>query len=176
MPGTPGSKEGFMDFSKFKVSTWLMTVGALVMLISGLFLDWAKIDFFGESFSEGNAFDWTRGWISWILVIAVGGTAIATAAGKSVGRSNLPLIQTALSAIAALLMLLLIITGPDKEGLDLGRALGLWISFIATVAVFAGSIMNLTESGGNLKDLTDVNKLKDSFGSGGATPPPPPGA
>jgi hypothetical protein len=168
-----------MDFSKFKPSTWLMTIGALVMLISGLFLDWAKIDFFGESFSEGNAFDWTRGWISWILVIAVGGTAVATALGKSVGRSNLPLIQTALSAIATLLMLLLIITGPDKEGLDLGRALGLWIAFIATVAVFAGSIMNLTESGGNLKDLTDVNKLKDSFGSSGpdgSAPPPPPGS
>jgi len=35
-------------------------------------------------------------------------------------------------------------------------------------------VMNLTESGGKLKDLTDVNKLKDSFGSGGSTPPPPP--
>ena len=95
------------------------------------------------------------------------------------GRSNLPLIQTALSAIATVLMLLLIITGPDKEGVDFDRALGLWLSFLATIAVFAGSIMNLTESGGNLKDLADVNKLKDSFGasgSGGSTPPPPPGA
>ncbi|MDA3012575.1 MAG: hypothetical protein O2801_08555, partial [Actinomycetota bacterium] len=70
------------------------------------------------------------------------------------------------------------ITGPDKEGVDLDRAFGLWLSFLATIAVFAGSVMNLTESGGNLKDLTDVNKLKDSFGSsgesGGSTPPPPP--
>ena len=165
-----------MDFSKFKPSTWLMTVGALVMIISGLFLDWAKIDMFGESFSDGNAFDWARGWISWILVIAVGGTALATAKGKSVGRSNLPLIQTALAAIATLLMLLMIITGPDKEGFDFGRGLGLWISFLATVAVCAGAIMNLTESGGNVKDLADINKLKDSFGSGGSTPPPPPGA
>jgi hypothetical protein len=76
-------------------------------------------------------------------------------------------------------MVLLMITGPDKEGVDLDRALGLWLSFLATIAVFAGSVMNLTESGGNLKDLTDVNKLKDSFGSGGSggsTPPPPPSA
>ena len=166
-----------MDVKSFKVSTWLMTIGALVMLISGLFIDWAKIEMFGFSETAGNAFDWVRGWISWILVIAVGAAALATAAGKSVGRSNLPLIQTALSAIATVLMLLLVITGPDKEGVDFDRAFGLWLSFLATIAVFAGSIMNLTESGGNLKDLTDVNKLKDSFGSsgsGGSTPPPPP--
>ena len=168
-----------MDIKSFKPSTWIMTVGALVMIISGLFLDWAKIEMFGFSETAGNAFDWARGWIAWILVIAVGGTALATAAGKSVGRSNLPLVQTALSGIALLLMLLLMITGPDKDGIDLDRAFGLWLSFLATIAVFAGSVMNLTESGGNLKDLTDVNKLKDSFGSGGSggsTPPPPPGA
>ncbi len=167
-----------MDIKSFKPSTWIMTVGALVMIISGLFLDWAKIEMFGFSETAGNAFDWARGWIAWILVIAVGGTALATAAGKSVGRSNLPLVQTALSGIALLLMLLLMITGPDKDGIDLDRAFGLWLSFLATIAVFAGSVMNLTESGGNLKDLTDVNKLKDSFGSsgesGGSTPPPPP--
>ena len=164
-----------MDFKSFKISTWLMTIGALVMFISGLFIDWAKIEMFGFSETAGNAFDWLRGWISWILVIAVGATALATAAGKSVGRSNLPLIQTALSAIATVLMLLLVITGPDKEGIDFDRAIGLWLSFLATIAVFAGSIMNLTESGGSLKDLTDVDKSKDSFGSsGGSTPPPPP--
>jgi len=169
-----------MDIKSFKPSTWLMTVGALVMLIAGLFIDWAKIEMFGFSETADNAFDWARGWIAWILVIAVGGTALATAAGKSVRRSNLPLVQTALSGIALLLMLLLMITGPDKDGIDLDRAFGLWLSFLATIAVFAGSVMNLTESGGNLKDLTDVNKLKDSFGSsgesGGSTPPPPPSA
>lgn len=167
-----------MDFKSFKPSTWLMTVGALVMVISGLFLDWAKIEMFGFSDTAGNAFDWARGWIAWILVSAVGGTALATATGRSVGRSNLPLVQTAVSAVALLLMVLLMITGPDKDGVDLDRAFGLWLSFLATIAVFAGSVMNLIVSGGKLKDLTDVNKLKDSFGSsgesGGSTPPPPP--
>lgn len=50
---------------------------------------------------------------------------------------------------------------------------------MATTPGTTGSVMNLTESGGNLKDLTDVNKLKDSFGSrgsGDSTPPPSPGA
>lgn len=163
-----------MDFKKFKPSTWLMTVGALVMLVSGLFIDWAKIEMFGFSETAGNAFDWARGWIAWILVIVVGGTALATAAGKPVGRANVPLMQTLLAGIASFLMLLMIITGPDKDGVDLDRAFGLWLSFIATIAVFAGTVMNLTESGGSLKDLTDVEKLKDSFGAGGSTPPPPP--
>jgi hypothetical protein len=42
----------------------------------------------------------------------------------------------------------------------------LWLAFAATLVSLAGSIMSFTAGGGNLKDLTDVNKIKDGFGQG----------
>lgn len=64
-------------------------------------------------------------------------------------------------------MLLLIVLGPDDSGVDLKPTIGLYLAFISTIVSFAGSLMAFTSGGGNLKDLTDVNKLKDSFGQGG---------
>ncbi len=148
--------------------------GAAGMLIFGLVGGWAS--FAGET--AGNAFDWVRGWISWILVIAVGVITILRARGiGKLSASQVTLISVLASGVATLLMLLLIITGPDKSAMgfkvEFGRGWALWVSFIATAATLAGSVMGFTASGGNLKDLTDVNKLKNTLG-GGSTPPPPP--
>jgi hypothetical protein len=70
------------------------------------------------------------------------------------------------TGIATILMLLLIILGPDESGVDLKPTIGLYLAFISTVVAFVGSIMAFTSGGGNLKDLTNVDKLKDSFGQG----------
>jgi hypothetical protein len=40
------------------------------------------------------------------------------------------------------------------------------LSVIAGLVAAAGSVMSFTAGGGNLKDLTDVNKIKDGFGQG----------
>ncbi len=165
-----------MDFSKFKTSTWLLVGGAVGMLIFGLFFDWAKVDFGFGSVSSGNAFDWARGWISWILVVGAGVVAVLVATG-TLKRDQAPwsLILLGATGLATLLMLLLVLTGPDKSGVDLDRAIGLWLSFLATIVALVGAVMNFTESGGNLADLKDPNKLKGAFGKdGGSTPPPPP--
>jgi len=156
--------KSLMDISKFKPATWLMVVGGLGMLIFGLFFDWAKIEFMGMSASDGNAFDWTRGWISWILVIGTAVIAVLSVAGK-MGSAKVPwnIVMVLAAGLATLLMLLLIITGPDSNGADLGRGIGLWLSFISTVVVFVGSLMNFTDAGGDLKDLTDFKKIKGSF-------------
>lgn len=153
-----------MDISKFKPATWLMVAGGLGMLIFGLFFDWAKLDFMGVSATDGNAFDWARGWLSWILVIGTAVIAVLSTTGK-LASVKLPwnIVMVLASGLATLLMLLLIITGPDKSGVDLGRAIGLWLSFIATIAAFAGALMNFTGGGGDLKDLTDFKKIKGSF-------------
>jgi hypothetical protein len=153
-----------MDISKFKPATWLMVIGGLGMLIFGLFFDWAKLDFMGVSASDGNAFDWARGWLSWILVIGTAVIAVLSTTGK-LAAVKLPwnIVMVLASGVATLLMLLLMITGPDKSGVDLGRALGLWLAFIATIATFVGSLLNFTGAGGDLKDLTDLKKIKGSF-------------
>ena len=154
-----------MDVSKFKPATWLMVGGGLGMVIFGLFFDWAKLEVAGfDAGSGGNAFDWSRGWLSWILVVGVGVIAVLVATGK-LAAVKLPwnIIMVLATGLATLLMLLLMITGPDKSGVDFGRALGLWLAFISTIASFVGALMNFTGGGGDLKDLTDFKKIKGSF-------------
>jgi hypothetical protein len=97
-------------------------------------------------------------------VIGTAVIAVLSTTGK-LAAVKLPwnIVMVLASGLATLLMLLLIITGPDKSGVDLGRAIGLWLSFIATIAAFAGALMNFTGGGGDLKDLTDFKKIKGSF-------------
>lgn len=156
--------ESLMDVSKFKPATWLMVAGGLGMLIFGPFFDWAKLEFAGVSATDGNAFDWARGWLSWILVIGTAVIAVLLTTGK-LAAVKLPwnIVMVLASALATLLMLLLIITGPDKSGVDLDRAIGLWLAFISTIVTLVGSLMNFTAGGGDLKDLTDFKKIKGSF-------------
>jgi hypothetical protein len=148
-----------------------MVIGGLGMVIFGLFFDWAKYETAGVRFdSFGNAFDWTRGWISWILVVGVAVIAVLQTSGK-LGAVKVPwnIVMVAATALATLLMLLLIITGPGPvrsfgiSGINWGRAMGLWLSFVSTVVAFVGSLMNFTGAGGDLKDLTDFKKIKGNF-------------
>lgn len=147
-----------MDFSKFKTSTWLMAGGAVGMIIGGLFLDWISIDFMGESFSDGNAFDWNRGTIAWILVVAVGVYGVLSVAGKvPASKAPLGLISVA-GTLLSLLLLLSLLVFEDMFGASWG--LGYWVSLIATGATTAGAVMEHTSSGGSIKDIIDPNKWK----------------
>lgn len=168
-----------MDFSKFKPADWLKVGGAAGFIIFGIFLHWAKIEFMGVSETGNNVFDYpVRGILSLLLVLLVGVITLLGHQGKSVGKVQWPIVNVLASAVATVLMLLLVIMGPDESGFDLKPAIGLYLSLIATIASLAGSVMAFQAGGGNLNDLKDINKLKDSFGQGGGSmpPPPPPGA
>lgn len=168
-----------MDFSKFKPADWLKVGGAAGFIVFGIFLHWAKIEFMGVSETGNNVFDYpVRGIISLLLVLLVGVITLLGHQGKSVGKVQWPIVNVLASAVATVLMLLLVIMGPDDSGFDLTPAIGLYLSLIATIASLAGSVMAFQAGGGNLNDLKDINKLKDSFGQGGGSmpPPPPPGA
>ena len=159
-----------MDVSKFKTSDWLKVGGGAGFLIFGFF-NWAT----RGGVSAGNAFDWTRGWISWLLFIGIAVVTVLLVNGTLKPTLPWPLILLAAGGLGALLMLLLIITGPDKSGIDFGRAFGLWMSFIAAVVSFVGCVMGFKESGGDFNDLKDMNKLKAAFDHGSDGTPPPPG-
>lgn len=164
-----------MDFSKFKPSTWLMVGGGLGMLIFGLFLDWGKVSIdMGEmgfkgmgtiSESGGNAFDWTRGWISWFLVVAIGVVALVTVIGKMPKvKVGLPMLIVIAGGISSILLLTMVLFGPEKH---VDAAIGLYLSTASALAATAGAVMNLKETGGSIGDLADPNKLKGAFGQGG---------
>jgi hypothetical protein len=52
------------------------------------------------------------------------------------------------------------------------------VSVICGLVAAAGAFLNFQASGGKLSDLTDINKIKESFGgsSSDTIPPPPPQA
>ena len=176
-----------MDFSKFKTSDWLKIGGAVVFLIFG-FMSWVTISFDGVDVPDGdggNVFDffWT-GTLPWILVLGVGVITFLAATGKlKAGTLPWPLIMLGATGLSALLLLIRLIFNPldGKDGLEslgfeVGRGIGMIGSAIGGCLAFAGALMGFTESGGNLSDLKDMNKVKSQFGgSSGGTPPPPPG-
>lgn len=151
-----------MDFSKLKPNDWMIIGGALGFLIFGLVGSWAS----RSGFDGGNAFDWFRGWASWILVVAAGVITFLRVTDKMAdGGRQWPMILVIMTGVAGILMLLLMITGPDKSGIDFGRGFALWLSFIATIVALAGSFLNFTAAGGDIKDFADVGKLKGAFDS-----------
>jgi hypothetical protein len=176
---------GNVDVSKFKTTDWLKVGGAAAFLVFG-FLPWTKVSGFGVSDSGGNVFDffWT-GVIPWILIMGIGVVTMLLVLEKIPNRLPWPLIMVAGAALAALLLLLRLLFNPlegkdalEVLGADVGRGIGLILSVLAGLVVLAGCVLAFTESGGNLNDLTDIDKIKSQFGGSndhvGGTPPPPP--
>ncbi len=166
-----------MDFSKFKTSDWLMIGGGAAMLILGFVLDWTSVDTgFGSASGDGPFDYFFTGGIAWLLVVAVGVLALLNALGKLPATQPWPLIFLAGAGLAAILMLLRIILGARFDFAD--RGIGMYGAFVWALVAAAGAYLNFQASGGNLKDLTDVDKLKSSFAKEGGgddlTPPPPP--
>ena len=171
-----------MDFSRFKTSDWLMVAGGLGFLIFGTFFDWIDVSIDGLGSGSGaNAFDFFfTGAVPWILIVGVGVIAFLLAGGViKPGGAPWPLILLAAAALGTLLVLIRLIfpgLGEDTDGLDIGRGVGLILSTISAAVALAGAFMNFTASGGTLSDLTDMDKMRGSFGrpAGGTPPPPPP--
>ena len=178
--------EAKVDLSKFKTSDWLKVGGAVGFLIFGFF-KWITVDGpagFGSS-SAGNVFDffWT-GTLPWILIIATGVITFLLVTGTmKAGSLPWPLIMLAATGLAALLLLLRLIFNPlegsdtiESLGGSVGRGIGMILSVLAGLAAFAGAFMGFKESGGDLSDLKDMNKIKGAFqGADDSSPPPPPG-
>ncbi|MFN8021799.1 MAG: hypothetical protein U0Q03_09760 [Acidimicrobiales bacterium] len=179
-----------MDFSKFKTSDWLKIGGALGFLIFG-FLHWTKVSGFGVTSSGNNVFSFFfTGTIPWLLIMAVGVVSFLLVQG-TLKKDMLPwpLVLLLASALAVLLLLIRLLFNPIDDGgfdfgdvgVDVGRGIGLYLSFIAGAVVLVGAFLGFKESGGDINDLKDVNKIKSQFNTGGGpsapgmTPPPPPG-
>jgi hypothetical protein len=173
-----------MDFSKFKTSDWLKVGGGAGFLVFGFF-SWLKISFAGRSVGQANVFDFFfTGTLPWILI--VGSAVIAFLLASGVLKKDTlpwPLIFLAATGLGALLLLIRLIFNPIDEadglggfgGPEIGRGFGMILSAISGVVAAVGGFLGFKESGGDLNDLTDMDKLKGAFNQGGgSTPPPPP--
>ena len=175
--------EAAVDLSKFKTSDWLKVGGGAVMLIA-YFLDWTSADCpsipgIGTAYCDSNNLSGSsfffRGTIPWILTVAVGVIAFLLAAGiMKKGTLPWPLIFLAATALATLLVFIYLVH-PTYSGFDSGRGIGAILGFLGAAAALVGSFLGFKESGGDLNDLKDINKLKGQFSGGPGAPPPPPG-
>ena len=166
-----------MDFSRFKTPDWLKVGGAVGFLIFG-FMSWVKVDFGGEisferDISGGSVFDFFfTVTIPWILIMASAIVTVLLVTGNmKQGKMNWPMLMVIANGLAAVLLLIRFIFNPldrknemEAMGIDVQRGTGMILSVLAGLVAAAGSIMGFTAGGGNLKDLTDINKIKDGFG------------
>lgn len=166
-----------MDFSKFKTSDWLLVGGGVAMLILGFALPWSTVSFAGISDSGDGPFDYfLTGGIAWLLVVAAGVLAFLRATDKLGGSQPWPLIFLGMTGLATLLMIIQLILGGREDFID--RGIGMYLAFVWAAVALAGAFMAFQASGGEISDLTNMDKLKSSFDgdgdSGAGTPPPPP--
>src|SRR3954469_12311446 len=182
--------EANVDLIKLKTSDWLKIGGAIGFFIFGFF-HWTTVSLEGFGSTSGNnVFDFfLTGTIPWILVIATGVITFLLAMGMmKPGNVPWPFIMLVATGLAALLLLIRLLFNPvgdqfDAAGVDVGRGIGLILSAISGFVAFGGAVMGFKESGGEFSDLTDMDKIKASFGGGSAgssasaspPPPPPPG-
>ena len=164
-----------MDFSKFKTHDWLKIGGALGFLIFG-FMNWITIDVgmagLGSE-SGAKVFDFFfTGTVPWILILGSGIiTVLLTTGTMKGGKANWAMLMLIANGLAAVLLLIRFIFNPidgkdslEAMGVDVQRGIGMILSVIAGLVAAAGAVVAFTSGGGNLKDLTDVNKIKDGFG------------
>lgn len=165
-----------MDISKISKGG-LVFIGASLLFFISSFLTWFSFDFGVSGFdiagADANGWDvgflWCGLWVIVFLGLAV--TLALPAFGQS-GPQIPVVVYLGVGALGALLVLLKLLIG--ETGWD--RSVGLFIATIAAIGVAGGGFLKFQESGGNLNDLKDMNKMKSQFGgAGGSTPPPPPG-
>jgi hypothetical protein len=179
-----GNARDVREQAEPEVSDWLMIGGGATMMILGFVLPWSTVSFGGISDSGDGPFDYfLTGGIAWILVVTVGVLALLRAMERLPETQPWPLLFLVAGGLATLLMLLRLLIGGREliPGLDADRGIGMYLSFVWAAVTAVGAFMSFRESGGDIKDLTDMGKLKNSFsaradGEGAPPPPPPPSA
>src|SRR5690606_1004082 len=131
-------------------------------LIFGIFVDWWS---FGGA-SGDNAFDtFFTGTIPWLLIVASGVITFLVAGDVLKAKVPWPVVILAATALGTLLVLLRLIIGRSIDtgfagDIDLDRGAGIWLSTLSGIVATVGAFLWFQASGGNLSDLTDVDKLR----------------
>lgn len=142
------------DLKKMTTNDWILAGGCIAVFI-GVFLPWigAEVCIFGSCVGGNvNGFHYfLQGTIPWLIAIAV---LVVLVLQKFVPDVKLPdkvgnfswdQVLLAASALAAVLVLLRLITG--DSGLD--RKIGLFLSSLGVVAMVVGAFLRYQEGAGN---------------------------
>lgn len=178
-----------MDLSKISKGGQIFAGAGIVFLIAS-FLPWYSLEYGGFE-GVGGISDSANAWGDigflwgslWALLL-LGGAVLLILPAFGVTAPKLPAVAfLAVAALATLFTLLKLIIGEDDApslGITVDASFGLYLAILAAAAATFGAFTMFKESGGDLNDLKDVNKMKSQFGGsggpsmGGGTPPPPP--
>jgi len=174
-----------VDFGRFRTCDWLLVGGGALMLVFGMVLDWASK---GVISGNGPFTYFFTGGIAYLLVVAAGVVTFLLAGGLiSAGTTPWPTFLVAGTGLATLLMLIRLALGADTDGVDLHRASGMYVAFVASGISLAGAVIEFRSSGRSWHDLLERSSWTGTTdgeplpvppppppGSGRTDPPPPP--
>ena len=178
-----------MDLSKVSKGGQIFAGAGIVFLIAS-FLPWYSLEYGGFS-GVGAVSNSVNAWGDigflwgslWALLL-LGGAVVLILPAFGVKAPNVPAVAfLVVAALATIFTLLKLLIGEDDApelGITIDASFGLFLAIIAAAAATFGGFLLFKESGGDLSDLKDVNKMKSQFGAsggtstGGGTPPPPP--
>lgn len=173
-----------MDLSKISKGGQIFAGAGIVYFIAS-FLPWYSIDIPAElkGFYVGDTSVNAWGdlgflWGSMWALLLVAGAVLLILPAFGVTAPKVPTISyLAVGALAVLFTLLKLVIGEDDP---IKSSFGIYLAVLAAAGAAFGAFLMFKESGGDLNDLKDMNKIKSQFGGsggpsmGGGTPPPPP--
>jgi hypothetical protein len=151
-----------MDVNRLNTGEKLAGVSGVVLLLVMFIFDWFSIDVVGGGSVGLNAWE-SFSYIDIILFLAaVSGIALAAVKAMDGTSGDLPLstITAGVGGLAALLVLFRIISPPgfdipDNSGIDVGREIGVFLGFLASLGVAAGGYKAMQEEGTTFGDTAD---------------------
>jgi hypothetical protein len=173
------------DTSRLRFGDMIAAGSALVLFIS-LFLDWYNVSVeglggLGGSSQGGNAWDALGPGDFFLLLVALAVIGIVVVRALGVEPAGLPVplstIVLALGALAALYVLFrLIVTPVDvpdalDDAVDVGRSIGVFLAFLATLGITAGGFLSARERGDAIPGIgggTGASPLGGGQPAGGA--------
>lgn len=168
-----------MDLSKVSKGGQIFA-GAGIIYVIASFLPWYSLPSVYERAGLDTSFnawgDIGFLWGSLWALLFLAGAVILILPAFGVQAPKLPAIAfLTVGAIATFFTLLKLLIGEPNP---LSSSFGIYLAIIAAAGATFGGFLLFKESGGDINDLKDMNKLKASFGggtsSGGGAPPPPP--
>jgi hypothetical protein len=173
-----------MDFSKLKISDWLIAGSGLLLLIAS-FLDWFTVSFEGDllgGVSGGGGNGWDVGFFWAGIPVLLGLAMIAVVAIRAfspetklpdlpVGWGQALFIAGAIAAVIVLLKLLIgeDVDGAEEFGIEIERAFGLFLATLSAIGLAVGGYLKWQE------DKSGAGSSPEPF-AGPGTPPPPGGS
>lgn len=168
-----------MDLSKISKGGQIFAGAGIIYLIAS-FLPWYTLpkeyESIGIDISYNAWGDIGFLWGSLWALLFLAGAVLLVLPAFGVKAPKLPAIAfLTVAVLATLFTLLKLLIGENDP---LSASFGIFLAVVAAAGATFGGFLMFKESGGDLNDLKDMNKLKASFGGGasggGGTPPPPP--